>query len=112
MNPRNLFLSLPLALLMGCTMQQTPAFDSQAWQSQRGADPQQNRRGTMVEAVEGVVRAGMTRAEVVALLGEPDSADPGTDIYELGVSPVGIDEEYYEVGYEDGRVSSHGWRRR
>lgn len=107
--------SLLLALTMGCTMQQTTHFDSETWKAQRGAAADQNKRGTMVAALEQAVRVGMPRHEVIALLGEPDATeatDAQTDSYELGVSPVGIDEEVYEVTYRDGVVASMQWRRR
>lgn len=110
----SLLFSLHLTMTMGCTMQQTTSFDTRTWQSQRGAAPQDNKRGTMVTALEQALRNDMTRDEVIALLGEPDATDAATqtDIYELGVSPFGIDEEYYEIAYREGAVSSHGWRRR
>lgn len=93
---------------------QTGGFDSDAWKSQRGAAALDNRRGAMVASLEGVVREGMARADVLAALGEPDSsdADNGVDVYELGVSGVGVDEEYYEIRYQNGRVASHRWGRR
>jgi hypothetical protein len=99
--------------LSACTMQ-TTNFDSNTWKSQRGAAAQDNQRGQMVGALEKVVRTSMTRAEVIELLGEPDSSntETGVDVYELGVSDYGIDEEYFEVRYQDGKVASHRWARR
>lgn len=103
-------------ILMACTMQQTQTdgFDSGAWKSQRGAAVLENRRGAMVASLEDVVREGMTRTDVLAVLGEPDSSDThhGIDVYELGVSGVGVDEEYYEIRYQDDRLTSHRWMRR
>jgi len=106
-------LLLLILFLSACTMQ-TTNFDSSTWKSQRGAAAQDNQRGQMVGALDKVVRTGMTRAEVIELLGEPDSgnADSGVDIYELGVSDYGIDEEYFEIRYQDGKVASHRWARR
>ena len=111
--PAAAILALSL-LLPACTMQQTATFDPDAWKSQRGAAPQDNRRGAMVEGLKASVREGMPREEVVALLGEPDARNAGTgvDVYELGVSSVGVDEEYYEIRYENGRVASSRWARR
>jgi hypothetical protein len=99
--------------LSACTMQ-TTNFDSSTWKSQRGAAAQDNQRGQMVGTLDKVVRTGMTRAEVIELLGEPDSGNPdsGVDVYELGVSDYGIDEEYFEIRYQDGKVASHRWARR
>ncbi len=95
-------------------MQTTSQFDSNAWKSQRGVDTRQNTRGTMVASVEKAIDAGMSRDEVIQLLGEPDSSDAATatDTYELGVAKYGIDEEFYVVVYRDGKVASHRWGRR
>ncbi len=95
-------------------MQNTTQFDSSAWKSQRGAGAQQNQRGTMVASVEKAIHAGMLRDEVIGLLGEPDSRDAATttDTYELGVAQYGIDEEFYEINYQDGKVATHRWGRR
>lgn len=95
-------------------MQTTSSFDSASWKSQRGADAQQNRRGTMVAALEKSIDVGMPREQVIALLGEPDSTDAATstDMYELGVAQYGVDEEFYQIQYQDGKVATHRWGRR
>lgn len=100
--------------LSACTMQTTSSFDSASWKSQRGADAQQNRRGTMVAALEKSIAVGMPREQVLALLGEPDAIDAATstDMYELGVAQYGVDEEFYQIHYQDGKVASHRWGRR
>jgi len=105
-------LLIPL-LFSACTMQ-THTFDSDAWKSQRGIRAQDNRRGGMVPSLDASIAVGMPRADVVRLLGEPDSrnAETDTDVYELGVSDLGIDEEYYEIRYQDGNVVSRRWARR
>ena len=111
--PLLLLVSLALGAVPGCRAPTAaPAFDSAVWKAQRGADPQANTRGTMVAALEQAVRTGMPRSDVIALLGEPDSRDADTDIYELGVSPLGIDAEVYAVTYRAGRVASLSWQRR
>lgn len=68
----------------------------------------------MVASVEKVIHAGMSRDDVIRLLGEPDSSDDTTmtDTYELGVAQFGIDEEFYEIVYKDAKVASHRWGRR
>jgi len=108
-----LALSLSLSL-SACAMEQTPRFDSDAWKAQRGAAARDNTRGTMLTAMEGVVHPGMSREDVLRLLGEPDGSDAetGTDTYELGVAKFGVDEEYYEIRYHDGKVESRQWHRR
>lgn len=95
-------------------MQTTSHFDTAAWKSQRGVAAQQNQRGPMLASAENAVQAGMSRDEVIALLGEPDIRDAAaaTDLYELGVARYGIDEEFFEITYQDGKVASHRWGRR
>ncbi len=95
-------------------MQNTTHFDSTAWKSQRGVSAKENQRGPMVSSVEKAVQTGMSRDEVIRLLGEADSSDAAsaTDIYELGVARYGIDEEFYEIKYQDEKVASHRWGRR
>jgi hypothetical protein len=108
-----LALSLTVSL-SACAMQNTPDFDSSAWKSQRGATGKDNTRGRMVATLEKSLHAGMSRDDVIRLLGEPDStdADTATDVYELGVATYGIDEEFYEIQYQDGKLASHRWARR
>lgn len=108
-----LALSLTVSL-SACAMQNTPDFDSSAWKSQRGATGKNNTRGQMVATLEKALHAGMSRDDVIRLLGEPDStdADTATDVYELGVAAYGIDEEFYEIQYQDGKLASHRWARR
>lgn len=100
--------------LSACAMEHSSSFDSDAWKSQRGAAATDNRRGSMIASVEKVLHAGMTRDQVVALLGEPDisDAEAGTDVYELGLAGYGVDEEYYEIRYRDGKLESHRMGRR
>ena len=95
-------------------MQTTSQFDSAAWKSQRGVATQQNQRGAMLSSAENAVRVGMPRDEVIQLLGEADSSDAATgiDTYELGVARYGVDEEFFEITYRDGKVASHRWGRR
>ena len=97
-----LFLSLTFS---ACSMQ-TDTFDSAQWKSQRGVAALDNKRGGMVDKLEANVRVGMSRAEVVALLGEPDSGkETGVEKYMLGLA-MGPDEQYYEIRYSEGKVES------
>lgn len=100
--------------LSACAMEHSSAFDSDAWKSQRGVDANDNRRGGMLPALDKVLHAGMSRDEVVKLLGEPDHSDAqaGIDQYELGIAGYGVDEEYYELRYRDGKLESHRMGRR
>ena len=89
------------------TQSNSGGFDSKAWQAQRGKHERDNpRAGMVVPLTRDHLRAGMRRAEVKALLGEPDQRRGQSDVYELGVSPVGVDEEYFVVEYDsDGKVT-------
>lgn len=109
---RGLALCVPLLLLAACSMHSN-AFDSDLWKSQRGVQGTDNRRGGMVPEVRTALRMGMERTQVHALLGPPDSGeeDGSIDVYMLGRSPYGIDDEYYEVRYADGRVVAHQFGR-
>lgn len=106
-----LILSLSLS---ACAMEQTSSFDSGAWKAQRGVAATENTRGGMVAAAEAVVQPGMSREDVLRLLGEPDATDAATatDTYELGVAKFGVDEEYLAIHYRDGKVESRQWQRR
>lgn len=108
--PVALFLSF---LLSACAMQTTAKFDSDTWKSQRGAAPLDNTRGDMLPALKSVVREGAPREDIVAALGEPDASDAAThtDSYELGLG-TGVDEEVFEIRYQDGRVASSRLSRR
>lgn len=110
-------LSAVLVLLLSlsaCAMQTTSNFDTAAWKSQRGVAAQQNQRGPMLASAEKAVQVGMSRDDVIQLLGEPDIRDAASaiDIYELGVARFGVDEEFFEITYQDGKVASHRWGRR
>lgn len=100
--------------LSGCSMNKTSNFDSDTWKSQRGVQAADNQRGEMLTSLKAVIKTGMPRADVIKLLGEPDTvnAEAGTHVYELGVSELGIDEEYYEIRYQDESIVSHRWARR
>lgn len=89
------------------------AFDADLWRAQRGSDALDNPRVRQIVALERRhMRAQMPRAEVIALLGEPDRSRPGTHIYTLGASPVGVDFETYVIQYDPlARVADFGIRR-
>lgn len=101
-----------LFLASGCSMNHTTTttgFSSDDWKSQRGVSSDGNRRLAQLADLKPLMREGMARQEVLDLLGEPDRSDPdtGVDAYALGVSPFGIDAEYYEIRYHQGRLVSH-----
>lgn len=94
------------AILSACQMPASSSFDSVTWKAQRGVDATKNQRGSMLEQAKSAVKTGMPRAEVVALLGEPDARHPDAfaDIYLLGLG-WGPDEYFFEVVYQGDRVA-------
>ena len=98
-------LLLPL-FFSACTMP-TDTFDSNTWKSQRGASAKDNKRITLVPTLEARIRVGMSREEVIKVLGEPDSSNQeGNAVkYFLGLS-MGPDQQYYEIRYQNGVVTT------
>jgi hypothetical protein len=91
-----------------------PGFSPEAWRAERGEpDPLKNDRISMVSDVLDLLRPGMTRDEVLALLGPADSERDGVLVYETGVSPYGIDTEALRVAFDEaGRLTTAGIERR
>lgn len=77
-------------------------FDAQKWKAEKGNVTSKNARITMVGEAEKLLRIGMPRQEVTALLGEPDGNDNNRFEYLLGVSPVGIDFEVFIIEFDAG----------
>jgi hypothetical protein len=78
-------------------------FDSKIWKEQYKKHETKNPRGWMVvDLKEHHLREGMTHAEVRLLLGEPDQKRGTSDVYNLGISPVGVDFEYFVLEYDNG----------
>lgn len=102
---------LAACLLMGCQM--TDSFDASLWRAQHGSTERDNPRSGLVVALErDHLRAGMARSEVIALLGQPERQTARRDQYALGVSPYGIDYEYYVIDYDDNdRVATFSLKR-
>lgn len=102
---------LLLNSLTACAMQSSQELDTASWKSQRGVDFEKNNRIHMMEAVEGVIHVGMSKKDVLTLLGPPDYSEDGestsTDVYYLGISPYAGDTQEYDIKYKDGKVVSH-----
>lgn len=98
---------LLLSLVVTACSMSTDTFDSATWKAQRGISAKENQRIHMAPALQSQIKAGMSRAEVIQLLGEPDAreAQTGAEKYLLGL-PMGPDEQYYEIRYQNGVVSS------
>src|SRR5258708_38948647 len=77
-------------------------FDAARWQAQRGSEARDNPRAGMVGDLERLLRPGMTRAEVAALLGMPESQTGRRWIHDLGARAYGADYEYYGIEVGDG----------
>jgi hypothetical protein len=88
------------ALGIGGNMAAAGGFDSQKWKAERGNETSKNPRVTMVGEAEKLLRVGMTREEVTALLGEPDGNANTRFEYLLGISPVGIDFEVFIIEFD------------
>lgn len=100
------------ASVTGAKMMAAEGFDGTKWKSLQGSRARDNPRAGMVSQVEERLKAGMTRAEVVQLLGTPEIDDDRRFTYSLGTSAFGVDYEYFIVEFdEEGRVLRHAVRR-
>jgi hypothetical protein len=104
-----------LALAAGGYMATTAgSFDSERWKAQRNSAARENPRAGMLGNLKDRLRPGMTRDEVVALLGEPEAKEKEDTryVYDLGASAFGVDYEYYVVEFDaDGKVVRHAMTR-
>jgi hypothetical protein len=81
------------------------AFDPALWRAQHGRDAPDNPRVGMIDAIQRLLSPGMTRAEVEALLGEPEQRSPESDIYDVGGTAGSADYAYFVVEFDAaGRV--------
>lgn len=64
----------------------------------------------MVPDLETRLRPGMSRDEILELLGPPESAGDNLLIYELGVSGYGVDFDHYMLEFDDdGALVRYWW---
>ena len=78
-------------------------FESAAWQSERGDYDDDNSRLYMISDLKlNHLKVGMSQRSVEQLLGEPDSTREASSVYSLGVSPYGIDSEFFVIKYDAG----------
>ena len=99
------------AIGSGAALMADDGFDSAGWKQVRGSTARDNPRSAMVPALKTKLKPGMARAEVVDLLGQPETEKGGRLTYNLGVSTYGIDYEYYVIELDGDRVKSFGMRR-
>lgn len=94
-----LFAALMIVLAFLGPITADPGFDSAQWKAQYGTGAVDNPRGGMVGDVEDLLHPGMSRSEVVDLLGKPEQEERERFTYEIGVSPYGIDYEYFVIEF-------------
>jgi hypothetical protein len=83
-------------------------FDSDRWKALRNSDARENPRARMLGDLKDRLRQGMTRDEVVALLGEPETKEGVRFVYAIGTSAFGVDYEYFVVEFDvDGKLTRH-----
>lgn len=103
-----LALAAALAALAAAALTQGGGFDSAAWKAQHGSSARDNPRSSMVGDAMERLRPGMTRAEVVALLGPADIVEGRIETYSLGVGAYGVDYEYLVLEFDAAdRLRSH-----
>ena len=79
----------------------TGNFDSALWKAQYKKYQRDNPRIGMVPDLEReVLHKRMSREVVREILGRPEQVRENADLYDLGVSPFGVDYEQYVIEYD------------
>jgi hypothetical protein len=95
-----------LAALSACGSASV-AFDKEKWASGKGSLTVENPRGKMVsDAEEAGVKVGATRANIRALLGEPDGKGPRGDSWALGFANYSMDPQNFVVDYDENDIAT------
>ena len=88
------------------TITSVDGFDAAKWKAQENNTARNNPRQGMIRDLEKELRPGMTRDEVVALLGKPDLTEESRYVYELGASS--LDSLYFVIEFDtDGKLQRH-----
>ncbi|MBJ7544458.1 hypothetical protein [Rhodomicrobium udaipurense] len=89
------------ALVLGVNSAASSSFDSQKWRSEAGNLTSSNsRHGMSLDLEKNVLRIGMTKDEVVSILGQPDGKKKtGAFIYDLGVGMIDLD--FYVLEFDE-----------
>jgi hypothetical protein len=88
------------------TSTRVDGFDAAKWKAQENNTARNNPRQGMVRDLEKELRQGMTRDEVVALLGKPDLTEQSRYVYEIGASM--LDSLYFVIEFDtDGKLRRH-----
>lgn len=102
---KSLLLTSSLLLSMTACAMEKKEFDTERWIAESKKDPEENLRWTMTEDVMRFVKPGMSRIDVIELLGQPGSSkergSQRTDSYFLGVPKLSIDTASYQLVYVD-----------
>ncbi len=97
------YVGIALLVIFSMTWYPKRPFDRNAWLADT-----EHRYEYADDLVDDQRLIGSTRAEVVALLGEPTLDQNGQLTYYLGFSPrhlIGIDPDWLAIEFTDGRVS-------
>ena len=88
-------------------------FDAKIWKSQHNKSTSDNPRGKMASDLKNrVIKPGMTKTQILQMLGPPDfSQNEATFTYNLGSwSGFRMDGDVFDVDFnKSGRVKSVGW---
>jgi hypothetical protein len=104
---RSLIIAIAFAAGCGRPDVTSPSWNSDAWRSDASA-PGASSRLRMLSAVESKLLPGMSRADVLSLLGPADAEIDGRLIYRLGVRPLGMDSQSLVIAFDGaGRLTSH-----
>ena len=83
------------------------SFDRAAWAKGAGNHDGENPRAALVASAQAAgVRPGAPRAEIRALLGEPDSTGPEADIWYLGRGGYSVDYRVLRVDYDRAGIAT------
>ncbi len=109
-SPKFLISALAGAMTLGgVAMAFAGEFNAEQWKAQRGVEASENARQGMIPELEKILRAGMSREEVIALLGEPDIKENNRFEYELGLLGFGVDYAWYVIEFdEEKRLKNFG----
>ncbi|MGN0126862.1 outer membrane protein assembly factor BamE domain-containing protein [Glutamicibacter soli] len=98
--------------LASATAACTPAtdFDREAWRAEGEKSLEQTKRWAMAAAVLRQITPGMTRDQVIAELGQPDSSKPhgsgSTDVYYLGLPDQSMHLVQFDLEYTQQKLAS------
>ena len=92
-------------LLIGCSDMDKSDFDASTWQAQKGSTKKENPRASMIFSLEkNYLNVGVSREKIRKLLGAPDEIIGQVDIYDIGVSPMGVDMETFQLSFDKDKL--------